>query len=257
MIRLFIIALQFLTRVRVSKSVIPSEDEIGRAAAYFPLVGALVGGSAVIFYRTMNLLLPAPACVVLVIAYTAFITNAFHEDGWADSFDGFGGGWKRDNVLTIMRDSRIGSYGALALILLVLAKYSALSQLAWPQLWRALIVGHVASRWAVLPLCLWLPYAREEGQGKLVARNVRWGDLIIASAILVATTLLFPWRAALCMVVGAITVVALSGWYFQRRLGGVTGDCLGAVNQLTEATISLLALAVQNFFAHTAAVLWT
>src|SRR6185503_1633387 len=167
MIRRFLIAVQFLTRLPVPWSLNSSEADIGKAAAFFPLVGVMVGGGAALVFVGLQRILPLPASVLCTVAFTAFITNGFHEDGLADTFDGFGGGWTKDRVLEIMRDSRIGTYGTLALIFIILGKFIFLSSLPQGQIWRWLMVAHTASRWTILPLCMWLPYARAEGQGKL------------------------------------------------------------------------------------------
>src|ERR1043166_7019107 len=169
MIRRFLIAIQFLTRLPVPRALNSSETDIGKAAAFFPLVGVIVGGGAALAFVVLQKILPLPASVFCAIVFAVFITNGFHEDGLADSLDGFGGGWTKDRVLEIMRDSRIGTYGTLALIFVILGKFILLSSLPAAQIWRWLIVAHTASRWTTLPLCGWLPYARVEGQGKLVA----------------------------------------------------------------------------------------
>src|SRR6266446_5756736 len=163
MIRRFLIALQFLTRLPVSRGLNSSETDIGKAGAFFPLVGVLVGGGA-------------------ALVFVVFLTNGFHEDGLADSFDGFGGGWTKDRVLEIMRDSRIGTYGTPALIFVILGKLTFLSLLPPGQIWRWLIIAHTASRWTILPLCACLPYARAEGQGKLVAKQVGALEILTATA---------------------------------------------------------------------------
>lgn len=245
-IRLLFIAIQFLTRLPTPHNLIATEDEIGRAAACFPLVGVIVGGSGALLHLILIKLLPPSACVLLVLIYAAFITNGFHEDGLADTFDGFGGGWTRERILEIMKDSRIGTFGALALIFLVLAKYNFLSTLDPPRVWRWLIIAHTAARWAILPLCLWLPYARAEGQGKIVARRIGWSSLIFATLTLIVTLALFPLPIGAIILTVTIAVVAVSGWYYQRKIQGITGDCLGATNQLTEVAIYLAAMAVAN-----------
>src|SRR2546423_8356926 len=127
MIRRFLIAVQFLTRLPVPQSINSSETDIGKAAAFFPLVGVIVGGGAALVFATLQRILPLPASVLCAIIFAAFLTNGFHEDGLADSFDGFGGGWTKDRVLEIMGDSGIGAYGTLALIFLIFAKLTFLS----------------------------------------------------------------------------------------------------------------------------------
>lgn len=246
MVRRFLIAMQFLTRLPVPRSLAASEQEIGQAAAFFPLVGIVVGGGGALLYAVLSTFLPVTTCVLAVLIYSTLITNGFHEDGFADALDGFGGGWTREETLTIMRDSRIGTFGALGLVFLVLAKYNLLSMLEWPQVWRWLIVAHTASRWTVLPLCLWLPYAREQGQGKLVARRIGRSAMAIATFTFAAVSLLLPWRGALFALVMTAMVVIISGVYYRARLSGITGDCLGATNQLTEVALYFTAVVLSR-----------
>jgi adenosylcobinamide-GDP ribazoletransferase len=247
MTRRFFIAVQFLTRLPVPRALNSSEAELGKAAAFFPLVGVIVGGGAALVFTLLQRVLPVPTSVLCAIVFAAFITNGFHEDGLADTFDGFGGGWTQDRVLEIMRDSRIGTYGTLALIFLVLGKFNFLSSLPQGQIWRWLIVAHIAARWTILPLCAWLPYARAEGQGKFVAKQVGALEIVTASATLLVALLLLPWRAALAVLLVTSLVTLLSGSYFRARLQGITGDCLGAANQLTEVGLYLTAVILLRF----------
>ena len=247
MIRRFFIALQFLTRLPVPSVPNSSESELGKAAAFFPLVGVIVGAGAALVFVLLQRVLSVPASVLCAIFFAAFITNGFHEDGLADTFDGFGGGWTKDRVLEIMRDSRIGTYGTLALIFVVLGKLSFLSVLPRGQIWRWLIVAHTASRWTTLPLCAWLTYARAEGQGRLVAKQVGALEVVTGTATLLVVFLLLPWRAALVTLLATSLLTLLSGSYFRARIQGITGDCLGAANQLTEVGLYLTAVTLLRF----------
>jgi adenosylcobinamide-GDP ribazoletransferase len=240
MLRQFLLAVQFLTRLPVPNR-ITTEEELGRAAAFFPLVGIVVGAGTAAVYLMALPVVSLPVAVLLALGFAGFITSGFHEDGLADTFDGLGGGWTRERALEIMRDSRVGTYGALALIFLVLGKFTILTQLEREAVWRWLIVAHAAARWTVLPLCMWLPYARPEGQGKLVARQITSTAFIIGTATLLLTLLLLPWRAALIVLAVTTTITFFAGLYFKRRLGGITGDCLGATNQITELLLYLTA----------------
>ncbi len=225
MIRRFFVAVQFLTRLPVPRALNSSETDIGKAAAFFPLIGVIVGGGTALVFVGMQRILPLPASVFCAIGFAAFLTNGFHEDGLADSFDGFGGGWTKDRVLEIMRDSRIGTYGTLALIFVILT----------------------ASRWTILPLCAWLSYARAEGQGKLVAKQVGVLEIMIGTVTLLLVFILLPWQAVLAALLVTTLVTLLSGLYFRARLQGITGDCLGAANQLTEVGLYLTAVVLLRF----------
>jgi adenosylcobinamide-GDP ribazoletransferase len=253
MARLFLIAVQFLTRLPVPDKLQTSEETLGKATKFFPLVGVIVGAGAALTFWLLQLLLPHSAAVLFAIIFTAFITNGFHEDGLADTFDGFGGGWTKEQALEIMRDSRLGTYGALALVFLILGKYSFLSSIAHGpqggpgQVWRWLIVAHTASRWTVLPLCAWLPYARAEGQGKLVAKQVGKAEIFIGSVTFFATIFLLSWQSALAAVLVTGLATLLSGFYYRARLSGVTGDCLGATNQIAEVSLYLTAVILSRF----------
>jgi len=207
----------------------------------------IVGGGAALVFVALQRILPPPSSVFCAIVFATFLTNGFHEDGLADSFDGFGGSWTRDRVLEIMRDSRIGTFGALALIFIVVGKVTFLSSLTPGQVWRWLIVAHTASRWTILPLCVWLPYARAEGQGKLVAKQVGVLEIITGTFTLLLVLIILSWQAALAALLVTTLVTLLSGLYFRARLQGITGDCLGAANQLTEVGLYLTALVLLRF----------
>jgi len=243
--RSVLVAVQFLTRIPVPRSVAAGEEDVGRSAGFFPLVGLLIGAGGCLIYYSLKRFLPSSTCVIIVLVYSAFITNAFHEDGLADSMDGFGGGWTREQTLTIMRDSRIGTYGAIGLIFLIISKYNLLSMLQWPGFWRWFLFAQAASRWTALPLCMCLRYARpgdQYGQGKIVAGRVGLPAALIGTLTLVAVAFLFPLRTGLAALSVACAVPLLSGLYYRYRLGGITGDCLGATNQLTEVGLYLTAV---------------
>jgi adenosylcobinamide-GDP ribazoletransferase len=249
LLRRFFTALQYFTRLPVPRRT--SQEHLGKAAIFFPLIGVIVGGLAALVLILLQRVLPLSTAVLCTIAFAAFLTNALHEDGFADTFDGFGGGWSKERIVEIMRDSRIGVYGALALIFLILCKFNFLSALSPNQNWRWLIVGHTAARWTTLPLSAWLPYAGTAGQGKLVAKQIGRVQVLVGTFILLPALLLLSWQAALITFLVAGVVTLLSGLYFRARLGGITGDCLGAANQFTEVALYLAAVVLARFgFVH-------
>jgi len=247
MLRRFFIALQFMTRFPTPRIESTSPGDLGKAAAFFPLVGVIVGCSAALAFVLLQRALPLSVSVLGAIIFATFITNGLHEDGFADAFDGFGGGWSKERTLEIMRDSRIGVYGVLALVFLVLSKLHLLSALAPNQIWRWLIVGHVASRWSPLVLGAWLPPARREGLGKLVAKQTGAFEIVIGTMTVALVLLLtIRWQAALAVFLVTGLVTLLCGLYFRWRLQGVTGDCMGAASQFTEVALYLTAISLTH-----------
>ena len=207
---------------------------LARSAIWFPLVGAVVGGFGALTLIATTRIWPPLVAAVLALIATVLLTGAFHEDALADAADGFGGGVTRDGVLEIMRDSRIGAYGAVALFLVLAARIACLAAMAPLDGARALIGAHVLARWSSLPLIWGLPYARMQGAGKPFVGSVTGVRLLVgtlfAAAIIVPTLGL----QAVPVVLIAAVITAIAAWYFHTRLGGISGDCLGATNQLVE-----------------------
>ncbi|MDI6748430.1 MAG: adenosylcobinamide-GDP ribazoletransferase, partial [Rhodocyclaceae bacterium] len=176
---------------------------------------------------------------------TLLATGAFHEDGLADSIDGCGGGWTKEQVLAIMKDSRIGSYGAIGIGLTLLAKFAALAHLVAvlpaPTFLAALIAGHAASRFAAVTLIAGLDYVREDAstKAKPLATRLGKGELAVAAVFGLAPCLLLPAASGGVALALAALVTLLAARYFVRRIGGYTGDCLGATQQLTELAFYL------------------
>jgi adenosylcobinamide-GDP ribazoletransferase len=244
--RSFLVAVQLLTRVPIRFAVAPREDEQARAAAWFPLVGAGVGLTAALgAWLAARLHLPSLAPWAALLAGVV-VTGGFHEDGLADTADGLFGGHDRERRLEIMRDSRLGSYGVLALVLVLGSEVAALSAILPSHLWRVLVAAHAFSRAAALPLTI-LPYARggERGLGRPLARRVSPGVLLFALATgSVALFLLLPLTNALACLVLALVIVVACGARFLRDLGGATGDTLGAVVKLVELGVYLICAAL-------------
>ncbi len=220
-----------------------SEAELGKATRFFPLVGVIVGGLAALVLIGAQQFFPLTVSVWLALAAGTWLTNGFHEDGWADAFDGFGGGWTRERILEIMHDSRLGTYGVLALIFLLGVKAACLTALPITQGWRWLLIAHVAGRWTVLPLSAWLTHARADGLSRLVAQQIGRVELVVGTLTLIAVLFALQTPRTALLTLGAMAVMAwLAGRYFRARLGGITGDCLGAANQLIELTVYLIAV---------------
>jgi adenosylcobinamide-GDP ribazoletransferase len=241
-----LVAAAFLTRVPVR--VDADARDVGHAARWFPLVGAALGGAgaAVAHGLTEVLTFPAPLTALMLVALGAWVTGAIHLDGLADTADGFGGGKTRDDVLRIMRDPTVGSFGALALILIVGMKVAAIAALLERRAAvSALVVAPALSRWTVVMLAAWLPYARHDGGlGQAVTEHHPRQALLWATASAAVVAAIAAGRSALVFGVLAAAITILVGGVARRRIGGVTGDVFGASVELTEATVLIGAVLV-------------
>ncbi|MBL0727004.1 adenosylcobinamide-GDP ribazoletransferase [Piscinibacter sp. HJYY11] len=244
-LRLIGVALQFLTRVPVRVGFDPLW--LNQSARHFPLVGALVGAVGALVLWAAGLLFPPMVAVVLSMMATVLLTGAFHEDGLADTCDALGGAVSRERALEIMKDSRIGTYGAVGLLLMLSLKAATL--VALPVTWAmaALLLAHTVSRTAAVALIRWLPYAGNVSQAKAkpLAERISGAGLLMALVWSgLASAALVAWQPAWWPVVATSGLVAVVGaWacgrWFMRRLGGITGDALGATQQLIELGVLL------------------
>jgi len=248
-VRLFFIALQFFTRLPIPAWVGFEASWLQHASRYFPLVGCVVGAIAAAVYLAAALVLPAPVAAVLSTAASIYLTGAFHEDGFADTCDGLGGGLTRERVLEIMKDSRIGAYGAIGIVCMLAAKLTALAMLPPRVAVGALLLAHPLSRLAAASLIWKLDYVRAEGKAKPLAQQMTTAEFAIAmlTALLPAPVLLAAgWiapGAVLAALLAALLATIWLGYKLHKRLGGYTGDGLGAVQQVAEALIYIAVLA--------------
>lgn len=241
----FFAALRFFTRLPIPAWVGHSQDQLNHAARYFPLVGILVGLIAATVTLLAALVLPVSIAIVLGMAASILATGAFHEDGFADACDGFGGGWDKSQILTIMKDSRVGSYATVGVALLLLAKWNALVEIAasfdLPTLGLTLIAAHATSRLAATCLIFTLNYVREDAAAKAKPLAVRMmpHELLIAVMTGLTPCILLPASHLLIALVAVALCTWLAARYFVRRIGGYTGDCLGATQQIAELAFYL------------------
>ncbi|MCX7192376.1 MAG: adenosylcobinamide-GDP ribazoletransferase [Proteobacteria bacterium] len=253
-LRLFLTAVQFFTRIPVPAWVGHCPQQLNQASRYFPLVGILVGLLSAASLWLCAQILPLPLSVGLSMAVGILVTGAFHEDGLSDFADGLGGGFTPDKALSIMKDSRVGAYGAISLILILLLKYQALVELcrAHSLLFVAvtLIAAHSFSRLMAASLMLTQHYIRDDdsARAKPAAQQISPASFAIALLTCLAVLVLLfaagaPAAKLLAAVLAALLMRAYLAWRLQKRLGGYTGDCLGAVQQLTELAFYLGLLA--------------
>jgi adenosylcobinamide-GDP ribazoletransferase len=248
-LRYFFTALGYFTRVPVPRWVGFEPHYLNAAARYFPLVGVLVGGFSALVYLAALRVFPAGVAVLLSMAASLVVTGAFHEDGLADCVDAFGGAYSRDDALRIMHDSRIGAFGAIALVIALAIKWQTLAALPPLRAASLMIVAHGASRACAISYLATLDYVRAAGKAKPVAQRLS-GPALLCAALFGLPWLLWPngpgapdWRFA-ALASGVLFALRLvMGRYFVRRIGGYTGDCLGFAQQIFELSIYLVGLA--------------
>ncbi len=237
-------SLAFCTRLPLLHDTPTGSSEIGKAAWAFPIAGIVVGVIGAFVYGIAHRLgLPALPAAALSVVATLLATGCLHEDGLADTADGFGGGKTRERKLEIMRDSRIGTYGVCALVLSLLLRVGTIASFpnAHLAVW-ALIAAHGGARATMPALMLGLPPARSDGLS--FAAGAPSGQSVAVAALLgfvILAICLHPVRGVVTMIYLAI-VVALIAWLSSRQIGGQTGDVCGALEQVSEIVILLVAL---------------
>lgn len=239
--RYFLTAVMFFTRVPVRLNNF-DEADLNKSTRFFPLIGILVGIAGALVFWLSDILLPLEIAVLLSMVATVLLTGAFHEDGLADAIDGLGGGWTKEQVLTIMVDSRIGSYGAIGLVLALLTKYQALSYQVATLIPASIVAGHALSRLCAVLVMFTQSYVKTEGKSKPLATQLNVMELVIATFFGLLPMMFLDLKSLLALVPVALTWI----WFslkIKKRIGGYTGDCLGAMQQLTEIAFYLGLLA--------------
>lgn len=233
------LAVQFMTRVPIrSQHLDPAR--LSRASMWFPAVGLLVGGVAALVYVLVIPHLARMLAALIAVLVMVMITGGLHEDGLADCADAFGGGWTREDKLRILKDSRIGSFGAIALIFSLAGRVLLLANMPADAVVGYLISAQVLARCTPLPLSALLKPAREqEGQGRRIAGATSWLTVALGTAIAIAVTALILRSSSWQPILAVAIVTAASALYYKHHLGGVTGDCMGATIQASEIAVYL------------------
>jgi adenosylcobinamide-GDP ribazoletransferase len=247
--RSLLVAVQFLSRLPTPRVGLGDEAErnliLGRSAAYFPLVGALIGAMTGATIVLAGRLWPIGLAVVIGLVFEAVLTGAFHEDAVADFCDAFGGGWTRDDILRILKDSRVGSFGALGLGLAVALRGGAIASLGTDRLVAAVMASATLGRWAILP-AMWAlpPVADRESLSRDIGRQIGAKRLALGTAMAVPGSV---WLAILSpgrLAIAVTAVLVLTAWlvrYVGRRLGGMNGDSLGFLCYASQVVVLLAA----------------
>ncbi|MBQ4839195.1 adenosylcobinamide-GDP ribazoletransferase [Pseudoalteromonas luteoviolacea] len=244
---LFKLAVVFLTRVPIKLSGPVSDEHINRATRYFACVGLCIGVLMALLLWAMSLFLPFGVVIVFTLGASLLLTGAFHEDGFADVWDGFGGGWSRQQKLDIMKDSRLGTYGSVALLILLLSKFQLMLALSenLSALLCSVVLAQTLSRVSATSLIGKLPYVQLDSQSKVkpIAKslNAQCRTILYVTG---GVVLFLTYLLSLMSIWQIVTLIAtlwvtrgLCQLWFKHQLGGYTGDCLGAAQQVSEIAI--------------------
>lgn len=245
-LQIFFAALMFFTRLPCPRWTGETQTHLNKAARYFPLIGWIVGaiGAGVVWLGSCWF--PYPLAILLSMIATILATGAFHEDGFTDVCDGFGGGWTKEDILRIMKDSRVGAFGVMGIGLMLATKFLSLNALPLRFLPAVLIAGHSLSRFASTSLLYTHVYVREDAlsKSKPLAQQISLAELCVAGMFGIVPLLLVIvtggpfWHILMCLGMVWVTCWGM-GRYFTHWIGGYTGDCLGAVQQITEVVFYL------------------
>ncbi len=242
-LRFFFTALGYFTRVPVPRWVGYEAHYLQAASRYFPLIGALTGALGAAIFLAARHVFPAGVAVLLSMAGMLLFTGALHEDGLADCADAFGGAYTAEDTLRIMRDSSIGVFGAIALIVVLALKWQTLALMPPLRCAWIIVAAHAASRTFAISFLCTLDYVRADGKAKLVAQKMSSASMLLAACFGLPWLFWPDWRLGVVVVIALAVARFLLGRYFLKRIGGYTGDCLGFAQQLFELLVYLIGLA--------------
>lgn len=236
----FLAALRFLTIVPLSWRCEQDGSFFGAALAWFPVIGLLIGSVVAVFISCLTPFFPPQVLALAALVLLAAASGCLHLDGLADSGDGLLSARSRERILEIMRDSRSGAMGVIAIVVVLLGKYAALSSLDSPVLIFTLIAMPLAGRCAIVLTMAWLPYARQgEGLGRLFYSTSTRLTALWALALLAAVVAWGGWRISCAVFIAVFTTVLFFSLWCRSKIGGATGDTLGAVCELTELMVAM------------------
>jgi adenosylcobinamide-GDP ribazoletransferase len=248
-IDIFFTAVMFYTRIPCPKWITHDDNYLNKATRYFTLVGIIVGGITALVFFVAQYFLNTTIAIVLSMISSIFLTGAFHEDGFADVCDGFGGGWTKQKILDIMKDSRVGAYGAIGIGLLLLLKFVSLQSLPVKQIGIILLCAHSISRLCAVVVIYTSSYVREndDAKAKPLAKSITLKEFLPAIFFgLIPMVLFFNLKVFLFLPLPIVGVIYLR-YYFHKHIGGYTGDCLGATQQVSEILFYLNIIAVWKY----------
>ncbi|AZJ35701.1 adenosylcobinamide-GDP ribazoletransferase [Tenacibaculum singaporense] len=251
-IHYFLTAVLFFTRIPCPKWVDHSPEILNKSSRYFSLVGIVVGSIAALAYFAFSYIFPTDIAILISMISSIWITGAFHEDGFADVCDGFGGGWTKEKILTIMKDSRLGTFGVSGLVFILAIKFLALYHLQnlSVNLILVIISGHSISRFIATVLLYTHDYVRDIDSSKIkpTTKQMSSKSLLISAIFGVVPLFFFQNSTVFLVLLPLLLTYLYMGHFFKKWIGGQTGDCAGALQQVAEIVFYLSLLALWKLF---------
>ncbi len=263
---IFLTAVMFLTRIQVPPNIDHNADYLQRSSKYFPLVGWIVAGISILTYLVAAKFFSENISILASMIAGILTTGAFHEDGFADTCDAFGGGWTREKILMIMKDSRLGTYGVVGILFMLGAKFLLLQELpkftppsitetvnpllSYKTFIAIIVVAHSVSRLMAVTVIQQYEYVTDDDVSKskpLASKKLSLSEFLLAILFALLPFALLPLNFLLVIIPAVIGRFYLAA-YFKKWIGGYTGDCLGAMQQVTEIIIYLSALVIWKYF---------
>ncbi len=236
----FLAALQFLTIISIPWQRKTSPEELGRSAGYFPVVGLIIGLILAGLNWLFGLILPPAIANALLIVSLVVLSGALHLDGFVDTFDGIAGHKPVEDRWQVMHDSRVGGFGIVGVVLLLLVKYVSLNSIPAPLLMTALVLMPVVSRWAMVYAIFTYSYAKPSGLGKAFKHGTTWPWLTMATLIALAIVVILAQLVGLAIMFLTWIITVAMAAYFKRKFSGLTGDTYGAINEVSEVGVLIL-----------------
>lgn len=251
-IHYFLTAILFFTRIPCPKWVNHSPEILNKSSRYFSLVGIVVGSIAALAYFAFSYIFPTDIAILISMISSIWITGAFHEDGFADVCDGFGGGWTKEKILTIMKDSRLGTFGVSGLVFILAIKFLALYHLQnlSVNLILVIISGHSISRFIATVLLYTHDYVRDIDSSKIkpTTKQMSSKSLLISAIFGIVPLFFFQKPTVFLVLLPLLLTYLYMGHFFKKWIGGQTGDCAGALQQVAEIVFYLSLLVLWKLF---------
>lgn len=251
-IHYFLTAVLFFTRIPCPKWVDHSAEILNKSSRYFSLVGILIGSISALTYFISSYVFSQNISIVISMISSIWVTGAFHEDGFADVCDGFGGGWTKEKILIIMKDSRLGTFGVIGLISILSLKFLSLSELniSIKEMCLIIISGHSISRFIATILLYTHEYVRDNDTSKVkpTTKKMSTKALVISAIFGVTPLLFFDSLNVFLSIIPLFIIYLYMSRLFKKWIGGQTGDCAGALQQVSEVVFYLSILVIWKLF---------